>query len=71
MAQDTVVVALWPTSGWTATLQVPSTLLVWGSVIVNVTVDGARAGLLPPRFFSVAATTHVVTQTDVSTKTTV
>src|SRR5258708_2283687 len=42
IVQDTVVVALWPTSGSTAILQVPRTLLDCGSVMVNVTVEGPR-----------------------------
>jgi len=71
MVQDTVVVALWPTSGWTVIEQVPSTLSVCGSVIVKATVDGAFAAFFPPRFFNDAATTHGEVQPDVSTETTV
>jgi hypothetical protein len=71
IVQDTVVVALWPTSGCTAILQVPRTLLDCGSVMVNVTAEGPRELVLPPRFFSEAATTQGDPHADVSTLTTV
>src|SRR5258706_11107046 len=71
MVQDTVVVALWPTSGCTATEQVPSTLFVCGSVMANATVEGALAAFFPPRFLIEAATRHGEVQPEVSTETTV
>src|SRR5260370_18431623 len=67
IVQDTVVVALWPTSGSTAILQVPRTLLDCGSVMVNVTVEGPREPVFPPRFFSEAATTQRDPHADAST----
>jgi len=71
IAQETFVVALWTTSGRTVAVQVPTTALDCGSVIVKVTVEGAPPPLRPPRFFSVAATTHGEAQPEVSTDTTV
>src|SRR5258708_859914 len=71
IVHDTVVGALCPTSGCTAILQVPRTLLDCGSVMVNVTTEGPRVPVLPPRFFSEAATTQGDPHAEVSTLTTV
>lgn len=71
MVQETLVVALYPTSGWTWTWQLPTVFRVAESVIVKLIVDAARAPTFPPRFFSEAATTHGEPQPEVSTDRTV
>src|ERR1700682_1255612 len=71
MVQEALVVPLCTTSGCTVVVHVPMTAFVCGSVIVKVTVDRARAPLLPPRFFKDAPTVHAEVQADVSTDTTV
>jgi hypothetical protein len=68
---ETVVVELYPTSGCTFAWHVPSVCFEAGSVIVKVTVDGAIAPTVPPRFLSLAATTQGDPQPEASTDTTV
>src|SRR5258708_12841795 len=48
IVQDTVVVALWPTAGSTATLQVPRTLLDAGPVLLTATLQDPPHPPFPP-----------------------
>jgi len=71
MVQETVVVALYPTSGLTCAWQLPTVCLEAASTMLNMIVEGARALSFPPRFLSSAETTQVDVHFDVSTDTTV
>ena len=71
IVHDTVVVELYPTSGWTVAPQLPIGVLEPAARMVKVTVDGAFALAVPPRFLILAETTHGEPHPDVSTDTTV
>jgi hypothetical protein len=71
IVQETFVVELNPTSGWTGAWQLPITCPVAASVIVKVIIEVPFAGRIPPRFFSDAETTQGEPHPEVSTDSTV
>jgi hypothetical protein len=70
IVHDTVVVELKPTSGCTVALQLPRVDWPAAVRIVNTTVEGPLAPVVPPRFFTRAETTHGDPQAYVSTDST-